>query len=552
MKADLLLFNGQIHTMESDRPRATAVAIKGHRIMAVGDDEDLISELRPGARAVDLGGRAVIPGLIDAHVHFGSYSLGIHRGEIDLDNVRSKEEAIERVAEAARRIPPGHWLQGAGWNRNIWPEPAFPTASDLDNVAPDHLVVLEDKSHHATWVNSRALERANITAATPSPPGGEILRNEAGEPTGLLLETAAELVHRAIPEPDLAEMVDALRTGMARAHSLGLTGIHDPGNPTALAALQVLRADGQLRLRVLIHIPISGLEAAAELGLRSGLGDSYLRIGGIKIFADGALGPQTAHMLSPYEQSAGSNDPLGIPTHTAAALKDLVYQARQAGLSVHVHAIGDAANRAVLDALAAADQRPRAGQRASHNAHGPEPMIRPALPDSIEHVQLLHPDDVPRLARMGVIASMQPIHATSDMVMAERYWGRRCDMAYAWRSLLDSGVRLAFGSDCPIETLDPLAGIHAAVTRRRADGSPGPDGWIPAQRLAVSQAVHAYTLGAAHASGEARLKGSVAPGKLADLVVLSRDIFQIPPMEILDTRVDMTISDGDLVFEREL
>ncbi len=550
MQAELLLVNGQIYTMESDQPKATAVAMKGNRIVAVGGDEDLSFAVAPGARVVDLGGRAVIPGLIDAHVHFGSYSLGVYRGEIDLDNVPTKEEAVERVAEAARRVPPGRWLQGAGWNKNIWPEPSFPTASDLDTVAPEHLVALEDKSHHATWVNSRALERANITAETPDPPGGEIRRNEAGEPTGLLLETAANLVHDAIPEPDLATMVDALRMGAARAHGLGLTGIHDPGNPITLAAFQVLRASGDLRLRALVHIPTSGLQAAAELGLRSGLGDVYLRIGGIKIFADGALGPQTAHMLRPYDRAAGSSAPLGIPTHTADELQRLVRQAHEAGFSVHVHAIGDAANRAVLDALAATRQLSRIGRRAERRTHDPAATIRPVLADSIEHVQLLHPDDVPRLARMDVIASMQPIHATSDMVMAERYWGRRCDMAYAWRSLLDGGARLAFGSDCPVETLDPLAGIHAAVTRRRADGSPGPDGWIPAQRLTVFQAVHAYTLGAAYASGEAHLKGSLSPGKLADLVVLSRDIFRIPPMEILDTSVDMTIFDGEPVYER--
>lgn len=550
MQADLLLHSGRIYTMESDPSRATAVAIGGNRIVAVGSDADLRVLLRPGGQSLDLRGRAVVPGLIDAHVHFGSYCLGIHRSELDLDSVPTKEEAIEQVAEAARRTQPGCWIQGGGWNKNIWPEPTFPTASDLDSVAPDHPVALEDKSHHATWVNSCALRRAGITATTPDPPGGQILRDQSGAPTGLLLETAADLVHSAIPEPDLSAAVEALRLGMMRAQGLGLTGVHDPGSPAVLAALQVLRTRGELGLRALVHIPTSGLHAAREIGLRSGLGDAYLRIGGTKIFADGALGPQTAHMLSPYEGSVDNGGSCGIPTHSSDDLLELVRQSHSAGFSVHVHAIGDAANRAVLDALESAKRAPDTGHRPPREMDGLQPGIGPVLPDSIEHVQLLHPADVPRLASLGIVASMQPIHATSDMAMAERHWGRRCDMSYAWRSLLDSGARLAFGSDCPVETLDPLAGIHAAVTRRRADGSPGPEGWIPAQRLTVTQAVHAYTLGAAYASGEAHLKGSLVEGKLADLVVLSQDPFRIAPMGILDIRVDMTIFDGKLVYDR--
>ncbi len=551
MPANLLLYNGRIYTMESDQPQATAVAIEGNRIVAVGSDADLLPLLHAGGQSLDLEGRAVIPGLIDAHVHFGSYSLSLHRAEIDLDNVPSKEEAIERVAEAARKAPPGGWIRGSGWNKNIWTEPTFPNASDLDGVAPDHPVALEDKSHHATWVNSCAMQMAGITAVTPDPAGGQILRDQDGEPIGLLLETAADLVHGAIPEPDLSTMVDALRLGTKRAHRLGLTGVHDPGNARVLAAFQVLRARGELGLRALVHIPTSGLQAAREIGLRSGLGDEYLRIGGIKIFADGALGPQTAHMLQSYEGSTEDGGYCGIPTHSGEELQDLVRQAHDAGFSVHVHAIGDAANRAVLDALALAERQQHRGFGVPQGFEDPARGIRPALPDSIEHVQLLHPADVTRLAHLGVIASMQPIHATSDMEMAEHHWGRRCELSYAWRSLRDSGAQLAFGSDCPVETLDPLAGIHAAVTRRRADGSPGPDGWIPAQRLTVAQAVRAYTIGAAYASGEAHLKGSLAPGKLADLAVLSRDPFRIAPMEILDIRVDMTIFDGTLVYERQ-
>ncbi|MEJ2211231.1 MAG: amidohydrolase, partial [Anaerolineae bacterium] len=517
--------------------RAEALAIAGSRILAVGESGAMRGLLRTGGRTVNLGGRAVIPGLIDAHVHFGWYSLAVHQNRVDLDNVPSKEEALARVAAAAARTPAGGWVQGAGWNKNIWAGGQFPTATDLDGVAPAHPVALADKSHHALWVNSRALEAAGITAGTPDPKGGEIVRDDRGRPTGMLLETAEELVSQAIPEPGVAEMMAALRQGIARAQALGLTGVHDPGHPTVLAAMQALHAAGELGLRALVMIPGDDLDAALRLGLRSGLGDEALRLGGIKIFADGALGPQTAHMLAPYEGLAGDGPGggpegrprgLGIPTHTAAELATMVRRANAAGLAVAIHAIGDAANRAALDAIEEA--------QAGAGAGSSPPLL--GVPNRIEHVQLLHGDDVARLAALGVVASMQPIHATSDMEMAGRYWGERCALAYAWRSVLGAGGALAFGSDCPIETLDPLAGIHAAVTRRRADGSPGPEGWIPGQRLSVAEAVQAYTLGAARASGEERLKGSLVPGKLADLAVLSRDIFEIEPMEILEARVE--------------
>ena len=529
MRADLLLYNGHVYTMDAGQPLGQAVAISGNRILAVGSDAELRPLLRTGAPAVDLSGRAVIPGLIDAHVHFGWFSIGTYQKRVDLDNVPTKAEALTRVAEAAAAREAGAWIQGAGWNKNLWTGAEFPTAADLDAVAPAHPVALEDKSHHATWVNSRAMEIAGISASTPDPSGGQIVRDGQGRPTGMLLETAADLVFRAIPEPGVEVAQEAMRQGIAYAQRLGLTGVHDPGHATILSALQMLRAQGELGLRALVHIPSGDMEAAVGLGLRSGFGDEYLRIGGVKIFADGALGPQTAYMLAPYEDEV---DNVGIPTHSQEGLLDLVQRAHGAGLAVAVHAIGDAANRAVLDAI----------------EHSPRPADS-FLPDRIEHVQILHPDDVPRFSRMGVVASMQPIHATSDMDMAERYWGRRCELAYAWRSVLENGASLAFGSDCPVETLDPLAGIHAAVTRRRADGSPGPRGWIPAQRLTVEQAVHAYTLGAAHASGESDIKGSLLAGKLADLVVLSHDIFGIEAMEILDTRVEMTVFDGRIVYE---
>jgi len=356
----------------------------------------------------------------------------------------------------------------------------------------------------------------------------------------MLLETAADLVYRVIPDPDVDTMAQALREAVPMAHQLGLTGIHDPGSPIVLAALKVLHERKELDLRALVHIPADGLDAAIRLGLRSGLGNEYLRIGGLKVFADGALGPQSAHMLASYE---GSEQDTGLATLSRSELYEIVERSQSAGLSVAVHAIGDAANRVVLDAIA--------GSLARYPPSRSDGLASaPFLPHRIEHVQLLHPQDVPRLAQLGVVASMQPIHATSDMEIAERHWGRRCDLSYAWRSVLESGAVLAFGSDCPVETLDPLAGIHAAVTRRGPHGEPGPKGWIPEQRLTVTEAVHAYTIGAAQATREANIKGSLRSGMLADLVVLSHDIFVVDPMEILGTAVELTVFDGRIVYTK--
>jgi predicted amidohydrolase YtcJ len=395
-------------------------------------------------------------------------------------------------------------------------------------------VALDSKDGHSLWVNSLALARAGITAETPSPAGGEIERQPGtGEPTGILKENAEDLVEKVIEKPSLEAIQAALKVAMAHAHRVGLTGIHDCEDELAFAAFQELSSKGELDLRVLTHIPMKNLDAAIGLGLRTGLGNEKLRVGGVKIFADGSLGSRTAAMLAPYQDEPLN---LGIAVTGKEEMRELVSKASRAGVNAAIHAIGDRANRDVLDVL---EESRQAGDGAG-------------LRHRIEHVQLLHPADIPRLAKLGVIASMQPIHATSDMEIVERHWGEeRARGAYAWRSLLDAGTILAFGSDCPVETLDPLAGIHAAVTRRRADGSPGPKGWHPEERITVEDTVRAYTLGAAYASGEEREKGSITLGKLADLVVVSQDIFAVAPMAILETEVEATILDGQFVYVNE-
>jgi predicted amidohydrolase YtcJ len=531
MQADLVLLNGDIHTMDTTAPHAQAIAIGGNRVLAVGSDSAMRALLGAKGEAIDLRGRTVAPGFTDAHLHFLSYGLNLKR--VDLAEVPTLQEALARVAAAAAQTSAGHWVRGRGWDHSLWEGGAFPTRADLDRTAPNHPVYMARKCGHVGWANSRALELAGITAETPDPPGGAIERDpETGEPTGILKELAMDLVHCLFEEPTPEEAVEAIKVGMTNTHRLGIVGVHTMEGPTALRAFQELEARDALELRVLMQIPEDNMDAAVQIGLQSGFGSERLRIGGVKIFADGALGARTAHMLEPFE---GEPDNYGIPVATAEHLHKVVAKASRAGIAAFVHAIGDRANREVLNAIEASRQS-GAGLQLRHR---------------IEHTQLLHPDDIPRLAKLGVIASMQPIHATQDMLLADALWGTRSATAYAYRSLLDAGAVLAFGSDSPVEDLNVMKGIHAAVTRRRADGSPGFDGWYPEQRLTVAEAVYAYTAGAAFASGEEAIKGTLAPGKLADLVVLSQDIFTIDPMAILETDVVATLFDGRFVYARE-
>ena len=531
MSADLALYNGKLYTMDDRRSRATAIAIRDNRILAVGDDVPIRNLLSVGERAIDLRGRCVIPGLIDAHLHFEWLSL-------ELKNVNAEtptlDEALRRVRERAEQTPAGTWIRGHGWNQTVWGG-AFPTKADLDRVAPEHPVYLSAKSGHAGWVNSLALKMAGVTSATPNPPGGEIVREalSGGEPTGILLENAMDLVSQVIPQATAAEVADAMRDAIPLAHRAGLTGVHDFDGARAFQAWQILKERGELSLRVSKTIPVTLQEHAIALGLRSGFGDDWLRINSVKTFADGALGPRTALMIDPYEDEP---DNRGIVVTDKEEMIESVRRASVAGLSSTVHAIGDKANHDVLDVF----ETVRAEERARGGTH---------LRHRIEHVQVLHPDDYDRLGRLNLIASMQPIHATSDMLMADKHWGaRRSAGAYAWRTQMNAGAMLAFGSDAPVETFDPLAGIHAAVTRRRADGSPGPDGWHPEQRLTVHEAVYAYTMGAAYAAYEEKQKGSLTLGKLADLAILDKDIFQIGPADILHTKAVSTLLDGKFVW----
>jgi predicted amidohydrolase YtcJ len=531
MQADLLLYNGTIYTLDPTQPRAEAVAIAGDRIVAVGDDEELPWALASGGATLDLKGRTVLPAFTDCHTHIQSYAL--RSKQINLAGLGSREVVLDHVAARAAEVTAGVWLEGGGWDRNLWPNSSFPAKTDLDRVAPRHPVALSSKCGHALWVNSRALEMAEITRDTPDPEGGEVLRSAAtGEPMGIFTEQAIQLVSQQIPKPGPAEIEEALVQAIPRLHEAGLVGIHDCEGSEALGAFQRLAAEGDLSLRVLMHIPVEELDSAIRLGLRTGFGHEMLRIGAVKAFADGSLGSRTAAMLAPYEDDP---DNRGVMVLSGEELEAVVERACRAGIAPAVHAIGDRATHAVL------------GAYESHRALWATQGLRPRL----EHAQLLTPDDIHRLGRMGAVASVQPIHCTADMEMVDLHWGARGAGAYAFRSLLDAGAHLAFGSDCPVEDLRPLVGIHAAVTRRRADGFPGPDGWRPTERISVMDAVWAYTQGAAYSSGEEQSRGSISPGKLADLVVLSQDIFGVSPMDILQTEVVATILGGEVVYRIE-
>lgn len=528
----IVLHNGPIYTLDPAQPVARAVAIHGERILAVGDEATVRAVAGHQVEPIDLRGRAVVPGLTDAHVHIVLH--GLARQQVRLTGCADFAAALDQIAAAAQRLPPGAWLRGNGWDHTLWGG-RWPTRADLDRVCPDRPALLDRKDGHSLWVNSRALALAGITAATSDPEGGQIQRDERGEPTGILLETAMDLVRAVVPPPTRAERLAALRLAIAEALSYGLTSLHvppatDPADgPNTLIDVQALRAAGDLNIRVLAHLSGAHLEHAIALGLRSGLGDDWLRIGGLKLFADGSLGSESAHMLAPYE---GRNH-TGIACIYPAEMQAIVAQANAHGISVVVHAIGDAANRSVLDAIAAA--RPTATHL--------------ALPNRIEHAQILDPRDIPRFAELGVIASMQPIHCTADMVMAERLWGARCATGYAWRSLLDAGATLAFGSDAPVETLDPWAGIHAAVTRQTTDGAPV-GGWYPEQRLTLAEALAAYCTGPAVAEAATDRKGRLSPGMLADLAVLNGDPFQMPVEQLHTLYAELTMIGGKVMFER--
>lgn len=524
----ILYRNGRLRLVAERPAERVDLLVRAGRFVHVGEPLGVV----PAAVEVDLRGQFIWPGLHDAHCHFLYYGHSL--GGVDLFEAPSVAEAVRRVAERARSLAPGRWIFGRGWLQDLWSPAEFPTRDDLDPVTPEHPVVLGHKSGHAVWTNSLALRLAGIDEQTADPPGGRIVRDAAGRPTGVLLENAIGLLEACRPAPSAAEHVEAVRRAQAEAHRCGLTAVQCFDGVAAFGAYQTLRRSDELRLRVTSHVARAALDGLLSAGVRSGLGDEWLRLGQLKLFADGALGSLTAWMLEPYE---GQPDNYGVCTLEPEEIVALATRASLGGIPAAVHAIGDRACREVLDAF----ERVRA-------AEGEAGIPAAERRHRIEHAQVLAPEDLDRFAPLGVVASMQPLHATQDMVMVDRHWGARGQTAYAFATLRHRGARLAFGSDAPVESIDPFAGLHAAVTRRRRDGSPGADGWYPAERLTLAQALEAYTVGSAYAAGRERELGRLAPGWLADFIALETDPFALEPMALATLRPTLTVIGGQRVW----
>ncbi|MFN8434926.1 MAG: amidohydrolase [Anaerolineales bacterium] len=522
-----LLYNANIHTLDQSNPHASAILIAGGRIVAIGSKDQLESLAHGKVEKQDMKGKTILPGLTDAHIHMQFYSLGLSKVDCE---TKTKEECLRRVGERARTLKPGEWVLGHGWQQNDW-DGNFPTAAELDAVSPNNPVYLTAKSLHAAWANTSALKLANITDETPDPKDGAVQRDANGKATGIMLETAMALVNAAVPEPTLGELEAAFEKAQSVLWKMGITGVHDFDRRQSFMTLQSLRAKGKLKLRVCKNIPVESVEQANDLGLRTGFGDEMLWIGSVKAFMDGALGPRTAAMLEPYE---GEPHNKGILNMDGEELFEHARKAADVGLSMTVHAIGDKANHEVLNAF----EQLRNYETQNHLPH---------LRHRIEHVQVIHPDDAPRLAKLNVIASMQPIHATSDMFAADRYWGKRAELSYAWRTQLDYGAILAFGSDAPVESPNPFFGLHAAVTRQRADGSPSAEGWRAEQKLTLAEALSAYTFGAAYTANAENRLGKLAENYHADLIVLEEDILKIDPSTLLTMSPSAVMIDGEWV-----
>jgi len=512
-----LFHNGRIHI--GGRISAEALVTRDGRVAAIGTAADLRRE-HSDAERIDLRGGLMTPGWHDAHVHFTWWA--IQMDQVDLRDEASVEAAVVRIEAYARLLPAGAWVLGGRFDKNRWGR--WPTAAELDRVTEGRPAALRSRDGHARWLNTDALRRAGIDANTAVPAGGAIERDASGAPTGILKENANSLADAVVPPPTIDDSFAAIERGQREAHRRGITAIEDLEAAAAFSAFQRRRDRGELRLRVAMGIPHANLDAALRLGLRTGLGDEWLRTGHLKIFTDGALGSQTAALEEPYE---GGGD-RGLLTIEPDRLNTDVGRAADAGIAVAIHAIGDRAVHVALDAIEPT--------RAAH----------PELRQRVEHVQLLRRQDIARFGALDVIASMQPIHATSDRDLVDRYWGaERAARAYPWRHLLDRGARLAFGSDAPVEPIDPLLGMHAAVARKRPHDA---DRWHPEQAVDVHEAIAAYTAGAAYAMGAENERGSLGVGMRCDATVVEGDLAAIAVDEWPALRITGTIVGGDVMY----
>lgn len=524
---------GRVYTADQALPYAQAIAIRDDRIVFVGSNREANALRGPATRVIDVAGKAVIPGMIDAHGHL--IGLGNALRTVDLVGTRSYEEIIQRVAARAQELPANSWIIGRGWDQNDWPDTRFPAHDKLSAATPNHPVILTRVDGHAIFTNARAMQIAAVNRNTSDPAGGRIIRDANGEPSGVFVDNAMRLVSRSVPPATKAETRAGIRLAMAQLNRFGLTGMGDAGvDCNSIALYEEMARARELTARN--YVMVAGgndacLDQMTKLGPRDNIdGENFLSVRAIKLSADGALGSRGARMIEPYSDEPNH---VGLELIPPQRIKDVAVKALRSGFQLNVHAIGDGANRSALDAFEAAlSEVPKSNHRFR-----------------IEHAQILHANDIPRFARLGVIPSMQAVHQTSDMYWAENRIGwTRLQGAYAWRSLLDSGVIIAGGSDFPVESADPLLSFAAAVTRQDANGWPT-GGWLPQQRMTRAEALNHLTIWPAYASFREHLVGSITVGKLADIVVLSRDIMTIPATEIPQARVVTTIVNGKVVYE---
>src|SRR5438477_9156006 len=532
LSADLVIINAKVHTMDRSQPIAEAVAVLGNRIVAVGSTKAIRDLAGTNTRVIDAKGQLVLPGFNDAHVHF--MSGGFQLSSVDLRDANTPQEFAERIRDFAAKLPRGRWITGGDWDHERWPDAKLPAKELIDRYTPDTPVFVNRLDGHMALANSLALKLAGVTRETKDPPGGVIVRDpKTGEPTGILKDAAQSFVWKVIPAPSFEEKLAAARAATNHASSLGVTSVQDMSAGADVSVYQVLLDRGELKNRIYAVWPLPRWERLARTGVRAHFGSAMLRTGGLKGFADGSLGSTTALFFEPYLDAPNTS---GIPSgemFPEGAMLERVRGADRAGLQVIIHAIGDRANDNILYIY----------ERVEKEDGDRDRRFR------IEHAQHLRPQDIPRFARDKVIASMQPYHAIDDGRWAEKRIGHeRAKTTYAFRSLLDSGATLAFGTDWTVAPLDPMLSLYAAVTRRTLDGK-NPNGWIPEQKISLEEAIRAYTIGSAYAEFQENEKGTIAPGRLGDIVILSRNIFQIDPNEIEKVKVVITIMDGRVVYE---
>jgi predicted amidohydrolase YtcJ len=521
-----ILFNGKIGLRSSQ----TAIAVEGNQIIAVGSDSEVLALESPHSQKMDLAGKCVWPGLIDSHLHLELYSQSLELVDCETD---TKEECLQRVEQKAGNLAEDSWILGSGWNQNNW-QNGFGTAKELDFVTKNHPAFLYDKSLHTAWINSLALKMCNIDQTTPDPAGGMIQRDGKGNPTGILFENAITLVQPHIPAPTPKQKKESMLIAQDNLIRFGLTGVTDFDPASCYETISDLQREGLWKLRVTKGIPYDQFDWAIDQQIYTGKCEGLIRWGALKLFADGALGPQTAAMLSPY---TGNNNNYGKLQLTADEVFETGKKAAGHRIALAIHAIGDRATHEVIDGFSKL--------RDFETDHS-----LPLIDHRVEHLQLLDPGDLHKCRDLSLIASMQPVHATSDMFTADKYWGERVKYAYAYNTLLALGTTIIMGSDAPVESPNPFIGIHAAVTRRRSDGAPSVSGWQPQERIDLSRALAGYSTNPSKLDHDPHRQGLLQPGQIADLIILPVDPEKLDEQELFTIEPESVMINGDWVLRR--